>query len=211
MLAPVTKPNQQFSRLADHATVARTAAALTANGMAAFIVLTGKQAKQKVLELLPPKAEVMNMTSMTLEGISVAHSILQSGKFTSVRQQLSAMPDSEAAAKRRLGAAPEWVVGSVHAVTEDGHVVIASNTGSQLPAYAYGAAHVVWVVGTHKIVPDFNTALQRVYEYSLSLESERAKQAYGVPGSAVNKMLVVNREVAPNRITIILVKEKLGF
>lgn len=207
----MTKPNKQFSRLADDAAVARTAEALTANGLTAFIVPDGGQAKQKVLELLPPKAEVMNMTSMTLEGISVTQTILQSGQFTAVRQQLSAMPDSEAAAKRRLGAAPEWVVGSVHAVTEDGRVLIASNTGSQLPAYAYGAAHVIWVAGAHKIVPDFNTALQRLYEYSLPLESERAKQAYGAPGSAINKMLVVNREVQPNRITVILVKEKLGF
>ncbi len=207
----MAKVTAKFGRLADDQTVARTAAALTRNGLTAFVVPSGEAAKQKVLELLPPQAEVMNMTSMTLEGISLAHLITQSGQFNSVRQQLNAMTDSASHTKRRLGAAPEWAVGSAHAVTADGHIFIASNTGSQLPAYAYGAAHVIWIIGTHKIVPDFNTAIQRLYEHSLPLESERAKQAYGVPGSAVNKILVVNKEVQPNRITVILVQEKLGF
>lgn len=112
---------------------------------------------------------------------------------------------------QRLGATPEWVLGSVHAVTETGEALIASNTGSQLPAYAFGVGKVIWVVGTQKIVKDREEGLGRIYEHSLPLESERAKKAYGVPGSAVNKILIVNREVQPGRITMILVNERLGF
>ena len=112
---------------------------------------------------------------------------------------------------KKTGAAPEYCIGSVHAVTQDGKVFIASNTGSQLPSYAYGSANVIWVVGTQKIVKDFDEANERIYKYTLPLESERARKAYGVPGSAVNKMLIVNKEVAPGRITIIFVNEKLGF
>ncbi len=95
-------------------------------------------------------------------------------------------------------------------MTQTGQVLIASNTGSQLSPYAYGARHVVWVVGTQKIVKDFAEGLQRINEYSLPLENERAQQAYG-KGSNVSKILIVNKEVQPGRITIILVKEKLGF
>jgi len=111
---------------------------------------------------------------------------------------------------QKLGAAPEYAVGSVHAVTEDGKVIIASNTGSQLPAYAYGSAHVIWVVGTQKIVANLEQGLKRIYEYVLPLESERLKKVYGVE-SNVSKLLIINKEIAPNRLTLILVKQKLGF
>ncbi len=112
---------------------------------------------------------------------------------------------------QKLGAAPEWAVGSVHAVTQEGHVVIASNTGSQLPGYAYGSQHVVWIVGTQKIVENLDGAMKRIYDYVLPLESDRAHKAYGVDGSNVSKMLIVNKEVNPQRITLIFVNEKLGF
>lgn len=110
----------------------------------------------------------------------------------------------------QLGGAPEWVIGSVHAVTEDGAVFVASNSGSQLGAYAYGAQKVIWVIGTQKIVKNRDEAFRRLSEYSLPLEDERAQKAYGVH-SGVSKILMVNKETQPGRITAILVKEKLGF
>ena len=112
---------------------------------------------------------------------------------------------------QKIGATPDWTIGSVHAVTEEGQVLIASNTGSQLPAYAYGSSHVIWVVGTQKIVKNIDQGIKRVYEHSLPLESERAKKAYGVPGSFVSKILIVNKEISPGRVVIIFINEKLGF
>jgi hypothetical protein len=112
---------------------------------------------------------------------------------------------------QKLGAAPDWVVGSVNAVTQDGHVLIASNTGSQIPAYAFGSGRVIWIVGAQKIVKDVETGTRRIYEHVLPLESDRAKKAYGVPGSAVNKLLIFNREAQPGRVTMILVNEVLGY
>jgi hypothetical protein len=86
-----------------------------------------------------------------------------------------------------------------------------SNTGSQLPAYVYGADKVIFIVGTQKIVKNLDEAMKRVYEYVLPLESERAKKAYGVPGSFISKVLLINREMNPERIHLIFVNEKLGF
>lgn len=109
-----------------------------------------------------------------------------------------------------VGTAPEWVVGSVHAVTEDGHLFIASNTGSQLGADAYGAAHVIFVVGIQKIVSDDATANQRLFEYSMPLEDQRLFQSAGFH-STISKILTIRREAKPERTTVIFVKEKLGF
>lgn len=203
----------KWDKLASQNSIKNTIKALKQNGIEAVVVSNSEGAKKKVLELIPKGSEVMTMTSVTLDTIGLSEEInREGGKFKPVRDKLYAMDsNTQQQEMNRLGAAPDFVVGSVHAVTEDGHVLIASNTGSQLPAYAYSALHVIWVVGTQKIVKDTNEGIKRIYQHSLPLESERAKKAYGVKGSAVNKILIVNKEVQPGRVKLILVKEKLGF
>lgn len=191
----------------------KTVSALKANGMDVVVVSSGAEAKTTVLSLIPEKAEVMTMTSVTLDSIGIPHELDSSGRFDSVRSKFAKMDRAtQGAEMQKLGAAPAWVVGSVHAITTDGQVVVASNTGSQLPAYAYSSSRVVWVVGAQKLVEGgLPEAMKRVYEHVLPLESERAKKAYGVPGSFVSKLLIVNKEVQPGRITVVIVKESLGF
>lgn len=186
--------------------------ALGANGISAIVVENGEEAKKKAMELIPKGAEVFTVTSTTVASIGLDKEINESGSYASVRKRLSGMDrNTQGKEMAELGSAPEWVVGSVHAVTEDGSAIIASQTGSQLSSYAYGAQHIIWIVGTQKIVKDLDEGMRRIYEHSLPLEGERAKKAYGAPGSAVNKLLIVKKEVVPNRTTMILVKERLGF
>jgi len=191
----------------------KTVETLAENGINAEIVKTGGEAKQKVLSLIPPGAEVMNMTSVTLQTLGIAKEITESGKFDSVRNKLMAMNRKTDNLKmQKLGAAPEWVVGSAHAVTQDGKVLVASNTGSQLPAYVYGSSHVIWVVGAQKVVKNVDEGIKRIYEYILPLESERLNKAYSIDtGSFVSKLLIVNREIVKGRISMFIVKEVLGF
>jgi acyl-CoA hydrolase len=115
---------------------------------------------------------------------------------------------------RKLGAAPDVALGSVHALTDDGIAVIASLTGSQLPAYASGAGKVVFVVGSQKIVKDLDEAMERLRSYVVPLESARARKAYGLPdtfSSQANKILLLQGEVQPGRITFLLLEEARGF
>lgn len=200
-----------FTQTASSESIDKTVAALHENGMNSVVVETAAEAKQKVLEMIPAGAEVMTMTSVTLDTIGLAQELNESGNYDSVRNKLNEMDSSHDQEKRRIAAAPQFVIGSVHAVSETGEVFIVSNTGSQLPAYAYGAQHVIWVVGTQKIVPSKEDAMKRIYEHVLPQESERAKKAYGAPGSFVSKLLVLNREVNKDRITVVFVKEALGF
>lgn len=201
-----------WSALATSESIEKTINALKANGIDAMVLGDGKEAKKKVLELLPKGAEVISMSSVTLDATGITKEINESGKYNSVKNILEKMDrKSQGGGMQKLGTAPEYAVGSVHAVTEDGKVIIASNTGSQLPAYVYGAAHVFWIVGTQKIVANLDEGIKRIYEYVLPLESERVKKAYGMERSNVNKLLIINKEIAPNRLTLILVKENLGF
>ncbi len=205
------EPNLKFGHLADEHTIQKTLEALSKNGFIVFIVQNKNEARQKVLELLPKGSEVFTLTSQTLEQTGITKAVNESGDFKSVRNQLYAMNrETQKDEMRKLGAAPEWAVGSVHALTQEGQALVASNTGSQLPAYAYGAEKVIWVVGAQKIVKNADEARQRIREYTFPLEDERALAAYGVH-SGISKMMLFNKEIVPGRITIIIVKEKLGF
>src|SRR5258708_6548925 len=116
--------------------------------------------------------------------------------------------EDKAIEMRRIGAAADYAVGSVHAITEDGQVMVASATGSQLPAYAYGASNVIWVAGVQKIVSDLDEAFERLENYTFHLEDERAKKAYG-QGSSINRILIYRKDPT-NRATLVLVKEPVG-
>jgi hypothetical protein len=154
---------------------------------------------------------VYNNTSRTLEVIGVAEDIERSGQYQPLRPRLYQMDrEMQVREMRQLSASPDWVVGSVHALTEEGSLLIASASGSQLGPIASGAGHVILVIGAQKIVPDFDTGLRRIYDYCFPLEDRRARQAYGV-ASGVNNVLVINKTIAPGRITAILVSEPLGF
>jgi L-lactate utilization protein LutC len=202
-------PNMAYARLASDEQIERAAKALEANGIKVIIAANGEEAKQKLFELIPAGAEVFTGSSMTLEALGIPAEVDR--RYDSVRVKLAKMDRATQGREMiKMGATPEWIVGSVHAVTEDGTVVIASNTGSQLAGYAASAAHVVWVVGAQKIVPNLDEAFKRIREYSLPLEDERALNAYGM-NSNISKLLIVHREVMPGRTTMILVKENLGF
>lgn len=199
-----------FDKIPIEEIIGKTAHALQGNGFTVEVVSTGIEAKEKVLSLIPKNSEVFTATSVTLQTTEIDKAINESHDYQAVRDKLFS-ESVDKREKKRLGAAPEYVIGSIHALTTDGKVLIASNTGSQLPSYVYGADHVIWVVGAQKIVKNLDEGFQRIYDYVLPLESERAHKAYGVAGSFVSKLLIINKEVAPKRITIIIVKEKLGF
>lgn len=201
----------KWDKLADSAAIEKTKKSLEENGIKVEVVENGEEAKEKALSLISKGATVMTATSTTAQQIGLDTAIDESGKFESLRKKITALPESEQRTEaRRINSAPDFVVGSVHAVTEDGKVVIASNSGSQLAPYVYSASHVIWVVGTQKIVKNLDDAMKRIEEYTFKLEDERLMQAYGMH-SGIRKMLIVNSEVMPERITLIFVKENLGF
>lgn len=203
---------RDWGKLATEKSVEKAIRNLEVNGINAVVVGNKEEARKKVLELLPQDAEVMNMSSVTIDSLELPKEINGSGNYDSVKNKLEKMDrKTQGSEMQKLGAAPQYAVGSVHAVTEDGKVLIASNTGSQLPAYSYGASQVIWVVGTQKIVANLNEAMRRIYDYVLPLESERVKKAYGMERSNVSKLLIINKEILPDRLTLIFVKEKLGF
>lgn len=204
----VLKRPKDFSKVATDQAIMNAKSELEAHGFTVEIVDTLADAKESVLNMIPNGADVFTGTSITLEQAGITHEINESGEYKPIR---SRFPDaSDEIERRRLGSASDYAVGSVHAITENGEVLIASNSGSQLPNYVYGANHYIWVVGAQKIVKDLNEGFERIETHTLPLEDERAMQAYGV-GSQISKLLIYRREPVEGRGTIIIFKESVGY
>jgi LUD domain len=201
----------EFSQLASDEQFHRAAAALSSHGLTTDVAGSSAEARGIVRALLRDGAEVYNNTSRTLEATGVAEDIERSGRYQPLRLRLYQMDrEMQRREMRTLASTPEYVVGSAHAVTEEGSVLIASASGSQLGPIVSGAERVILVIGGQKVVPDLTTGLRRINEYCFPLEDRRARAAYGVP-SGVNNVLVINRVIFPARVHIILVREVLGF
>ena len=188
-----------------------TVAALEANGITVLRAPDAATARRIVLDLIPDASQVHHGASQTLDVVGITDEIDKSGRYDPLRPRIWGMDrKTEGDEIRRLGAAPDVMLGSVHAVTETGSLLAASMSGSQLGPYVSGAGRVILVVGTQKIVRDLEEGLLRINEYAYRLEDARAQAAYGIR-SAVNKVVVINREITPGRITVVLVDEVLGF
>jgi hypothetical protein len=202
---------RRFGTAADDARVTRTAAALEANGIGVLRAADAADGKRIVLGLIPAGSQVYHGASQSLADSGITEAIEKSGRFDPIRPRIWSMDRTTQGDEiRRLTSSPDVMLGSVHAVTETGSLVAASMGGSQLGPYVSGAGRVILVVGTQKIVSDLDEAMSRVYDYAFPLEDARAQAEYGIH-SAVNKVLVINREITPGRITVVLVDEVLGF
>jgi hypothetical protein len=188
----------------------RAAAALVGHGMEATILPNGSAARAAVDTLIPDGAMVYTTTSRTLDELGIADDVRRADRYRSTRDHTETLdPASQLSEFRRHVSTMDVVIGSVHAVTEDGQVVVASASGSQLAPYAFGADRVIWVVGAQKVVPDLATAFDRIERHSLPLESQRLREVYGMP-SYIGKRLVISQE-QPGRITVLLLEEAVGF
>ena len=207
---PPTSTGPDFTQSADRATLDRVVKALAERGIDAQIMPDRATARAAVDELIADDTLVYNTTSRTVDELGISDDVRAATRYRSTRSHTETLdPATQMDEFRRHVATMDVVIGSVHAVTEDGHVVIASASGSQLAAYAFGASRVIWVVGAQKIVEDLDEAFARIEQHSLPLESERLQQVYGQP-SIVGKQLVISHE-RTGRITLLLLEEAIGF
>jgi hypothetical protein len=176
----------------------------------AVIVDTAADAKAAALKLIPEGAEVHSGKSKTLEDTGIFQELMESGRYDFIRQRTLKMDRrTQMREITKLSAAPEYMLGSVQALTEAGQLVAASATGSQLGPYASGAGKLILVVGSQKIVPDLDTALRRITEHVQPWEDARLREQMGV-GTKLARILIIERDFFPGRTTVILTREPVG-
>lgn len=203
-----------YETTANTEAVKKTITALAERGVAATLVHDRAEALEKVKALIPEGASVMNGSSRTLEEIGFID-YLKSGNhgWKNLHEEILLEKDSaKQATLRKQAVLSDYYLGSVHAVAETGQLVIASNSGSQLPHIVFTSPNLIFVVGTQKLAADLDAALARVREHVLPLEDKRMKEV-GMGGSAISKLLIFEREPAflGRKVHVIFVNEKLGF
>ena len=204
----------EFNTLATPDTIAKTAAALKENGFDAIEVASKEDAFEKIKELIPAGASIMNGASESLREVGYIDYV-KAGEhpWNNLHDGILAEQDSDKQSQlRRESVLSDYYLGSVHALTETGELVIASNTGSQLPHLVYTSPNIVLVVGANKIVPTLTDGLARIQEQVIPLEDERMKGVYGF-GTLWAKTVVLHKE-NPNlgrKVHVIIVNETLGF
>jgi len=202
--------SDRFTSLPDDQALAATVVALEEHGFSVEVVDDRDAARAAVLARIPAGSAVMTNTSVTLDQTGIADAINDGGPYESARNKMLALDfATQAQQMKAIGGQPDYALGSVHAITRDGTLVIASASGSQLASYAWGAANVIFVAGAQKLVPTLQTAHERIYQHSLKLEDARAQAAYG-QHSQVGKILEIHQEL-PGRIHIVLIRQPVGF
>jgi hypothetical protein len=200
-----------FATPASEQTLQRVVESLKERNIDSVIVDTGDDARRLVLEKLPRGAEVHSGKSKTLQDAGIMDLISDTTVYDALRPRYMKMDRATQMREiRKLIAGPDYMLGSVSAVTEDGILVAASATASQLGPYAYTAGKVILVVGSQKIVPDLETALRRIREYVLPWEDQQVR-ALVPTGSFVGKILIVEREWVSGRIEVIIARKPIGI
>lgn len=204
-----------YETLADGRTIARTMEALKERGMLPELAATGAEALARIKALIPQGASVMNGSSRTLEQVGFVD-LLKEGKhgWHNLHEAIFEEKDpAKRAVLRKQAVLSDYYLGSAHAVAETGELVIASNSGSQLPHLVFTSPNIILVVGAQKIAPTLDAAIARLNEHVLPLEDARMKQTGNAAGSYISKLLVINREpsFSGRKFHVIFVNEKLGF
>jgi hypothetical protein len=201
---------ENFAAPASEEIIQRVAEKMRERNIEVVVVDNGDEARKLVLKQLPTRAEVHSGKSKTLQDSGIFDAISDESRYDALRPRMFRMNrQTQAREIRKLIAGPDFMLGSVNAVTEDGVLVAVSATGSQLGPYAGAAGRVILVVGSQKIVPDLETALRRVRQYVLPWEDAQVRKVVST-GSFVGKILIVEREWVKGRLTVILVREPIG-
>ncbi len=209
-----TNNKNNFNELADNSVVLKTINSLKVNGFLPIFVDTREEAFEKIQDLIPHEATVMNGASATLGEIGYID-YLKNGKhkWNNLHEKVLAELDPEKQSKlRKTSVISDFYLGSAHAVTQNGEILIASNTGSQLPHLVFTSQNIIFVVGAQKIVTDLDGAFKRLDEHVIPLENKRMQGVYGV-GTTHAKTLILHKEnpMMGRQIYVIIVNEKLGF
>jgi L-lactate utilization protein LutC len=205
----------QYTTLASDEVIETTVKGLAGHNFEPVVVATKAEALAKIKELIPAGASVMNGSSRTLEQVGFVD-YLKAGQhgWENLHEGILAEKDpAKQATLRRQALISDYYIGSVHALSQTGEILIASNTGSQLPHVVYSSPNVVLVVSTKKIVPTLVEARQRLESHVVPLEDARMKEAYGM-GTQLNKIVELygeNVQFTGRKIHVVLVKEDLGF
>lgn len=202
-----------YTTIPNNDVIEQTKKSMTERGFVVEVVENKTAALEWLKTHIPQGSTIMNGSSTTLHEIGFTDYLKadQHG-WNNLHEKILEEKDwgKQGDLRRHAIVDADIFLASVNAIAQTGELVAVDQTGSRVGAFPFAAKKLILIVGAQKITSDFETAMQRIREYVFPLEDVRAQKAYGV-GTAFGKWVIIEREKTPERIQIVLVKEKLGF
>jgi L-lactate utilization protein LutC len=204
-----------FSALPAIDVVTETVNAVGKRGISVELLDTKKDALERIKAIIPPASTVMTGASVTLREIGFEELLISKNHpWRNLKDDIVIEKDpKKQSLLRKQASMADYFLGSVHAVSSTGEIVVASATGSQIAPYAFTSQNIIWVVGIQKITRTVDEGLLRVREYIMPHEEERMRaMTGGKMGTTIGKILIFAREVPflGRTVKLLLVKEKAG-
>jgi LUD domain len=203
---------QNWTKIPDEKELKETIKAIELRGINVILVDNKIEALERIKKIIPKGSSIANGGSTTLAEIGFVDYLKEGDHgWKNLHNEVLKENDlSKQTDLRRKMDTADYFLGSVNAISKNGELVACDASGSRVSAYPFAAKNLLIVSGYQKITNNLEEAMKRIREYVFSLENERAKKVYGV-GSTLGKWVIIEKEMFPNRTTLILVKEKLGF
>jgi len=201
--------------------IQKTVAALERNNIECIVVENKQAALEKALELIPEGSTVGLGGSVTVEQVGLLEK-LRTGNYTLYDQYEPDIDMMENMKRRKQGMMAQYFVAGTNAITMDGQLVNVDGIGNRVCAQMFGPDKAILVAGTNKIVKDVHEALDRLQQVAGPINAERvgANTPCADTGECIdcdsparicNLYTIIRRMMLPGRLTVILVKESLGF
>lgn len=183
-----------------------------------------QEAIVKLLEIIPKAASIGISGSVTLDELGVVKNLEARGNKV-FNQYQSGLSRGESLEIRKQGTLADYYLASANAVSETGELVFFSGYGNRTAGISY-AKNVIIVCGINKITKNLNDALKRAREYATPLNCKRL--GWNTPcfkdgicrqdlclfpeyKRMCCQILIIEAEVTPDRLKVILIGENLGF
>jgi hypothetical protein len=183
-----------------------------------------EEARKRILEIIPKSASVGFSGSNTLISLGIIEA-LESRANLVFNQYKAGMSRGESFELRKQGVMADYFLGSANAISQKGEMVFFSAYGNRTAGLC-NAKNVIVVCGINKVTPDITEALKRARQYVTPLNCKRLNWHTPCLESGICQdekclfpeyqrmccqVLIIEAEVVPHRLKVILVGEDLGY
>jgi L-lactate utilization protein LutB len=198
---------------------------LESNNFQVFIAKSPDEAKQIVLEEIIPAVDVKSVSwggSMTFISTGLYDAIKDRPDLKIIDTFEKGLSPEETIDRRRHSLLVDLFITGTNAVTEGGQLVNLDMIGNRICGITFGPKHVIIIVGRNKIVPDLETAIYRIKNYSAPTNSIRLAKKNPCtktsfceecksPDRICNTWTITEKSFPKKRVKIVLINSDLGL
>jgi hypothetical protein len=193
---------------------------LSKRNMNGYLVKDRKEAFEKALSLIPSNSKIGFGGSVTLEEVGILEELRKRDDFYLYDRTKVTNKEKSRALHIKMFSSDVFLSGT-NAITEKGQLVNVDGIGNRTAMIVYGPKKVIIIIGKNKITSDLDSAIERLKKVALPLDLKRVKEmSKNSPVfSSINwtketiwsHVSILERQLNPDRIHVIIVNEDLGF